>query len=127
MVNLQNGTKYADYAIKNKILDKNSNFIEKKKGTSRFSFGFIYNSQIYGVWSDYQEGKMFVSFDYDKNSPFIYSMTLKDHTPNTMMFNALKKYNFWKEFLQNYKLGNVFFENQKIKHEVYELIKLYHS
>ena len=101
--------------------------MRRKNGTSKFSFAFIYNNNIFGVWSDYKEGKMYVSYDYDKNSPFMYAMTLKDHTPNTMMFNAIRKYNFWKEFLQNYKLGNVFFENQKIKHDVYELIKLFHS
>ena len=124
---LAKGTKYEEYALKNKILDKNSDFIEKKKATSKFSFAFIYNNIIYGVWNDYAEGKIFVSFDYNKSSPYIYAMTLKDHTPNTMMFNAIKKYNFWKEFLQNYKFGNVYFENQKIKHNVYDLIKTFYN
>ena len=124
---LAKGTKYEEYAIKNKILDKNHNFIEKKKGTSKFSFAFIYNNSYYGVWNDYQEGKIFVSLDYNKSSPYLYAMTLKDHTPNTMMFNAIKKYNFWKDFMQNYKLGNVYFENQKIKHDVYDLIKMFYN
>lgn len=124
---LAKGTKYEDYALKNKILDKNKDFIEKKKGTSKFSFAFIYNDIIYGAWNDFNEGKIYISYDYDKNSPFMYSMTLKDHTPNTMMFNAIKKYNFWKEFLQNYRMGNVYFENQKIKHDVYELIKMFYN
>lgn len=70
-------------------------------------------------------GKIFVSFDFDKYSPYMFSMTLKDHTPNTMMINALKRYNFWRTFVDNFKLGNVYFENQKIKHNVYDLIKLY--
>ena len=68
-------------------------------------------------------GKVFVSNDYDKYTPHIFSMTLKDHTPNTMMFNAMKKYNFWKMFVDNFKSGLVYFENQKIKHNIYELIK----
>lgn len=96
-----------------------------KLGTSKFSFAFVYDGETYGVWNDFHEGKIFVSCDYDKNTPFIFSMTLKDHTPNTMMFNALKKYNFWRNFLDNFKLGNVYFENQRIKHNVYELLKLY--
>lgn len=82
---------------------------------------------FFGVWLDYKLGKCYVSFDYDKSSKFIYAMTLKDHNPNTMMFNAIKKYNFWKEFLQNYRLGNVYFENQKIKHDTYELIKMFYN
>lgn len=122
---LAKGTKYEEYAIKNKVVNKNNNFIEKKKGTSKFSFAFVYKSSIYGVWVDYKEGKMYVSLDYNKESPFIYSMTLQDHTPNTMMFNAIKKYNFWRDFMYNYKMGNVCFENQKIKHDSYELINSY--
>lgn len=54
---LAKGTKYEEYALKNKILDKNNNFIEKKKATSKFSFAFIYNNQVFGVWNDYQERK----------------------------------------------------------------------
>lgn len=120
---LAKGTKYYEYAINNKILDKNNNFIERKQGTARFSFAFIVNNITYGVWNDYTEGKVIVSFDYTKNTPYIFSLTLKDHRPNTMMYNSLKKYNFWKTFIENFKLGNVYFENQKIKHNVYEVIK----
>ncbi len=127
MVSLLNGTKYENYALKNQILDKNNTFIEKKTGNSKFSFAFVYKDLIYGVWINYKEGKMFVSFDYNKESPYVYSMTLADHSPNTMMFNALKKYNFWKDFVENFRLGNVRFENQRIKHDCMELIKLYHS
>ena len=80
---------------------------------------------VFGMIS--MNGKIFVSTDYNKFSPYLFSMTLKDHSPNTLMFNAMKRYNFWKLFLENFKLGNVYFENQKIKHSMYELIKLYYS
>lgn len=55
MVNLQNGTLYEQYAMQNKILDKNKTFIEKKTGSSKFSFALIYNGETYGVWNDYHE------------------------------------------------------------------------
>lgn len=74
-----------------------------------------------------ENGKVFVSLDYDKYSPFIFSITLNDLSPNTMMINSLKKYNFWKTFIENFKLGNVYFENQKIKHVVYDVIKIYYN
>lgn len=54
---LSKGTAYERYAVENQILDKNNNFIEKKKGTSKFSFAFIYENEIYGVWFDYVERK----------------------------------------------------------------------
>lgn len=122
---LAKGTLYEQYAMQNKILDKNNNFICKKSGSAKFSFALIYNGVTYGVWNSYNEGKVFVSSDYDKFSPYIFAMTLKDHTPNTMMFNAMKKYNFFKNFLVNFKLGLVYYENQKIKHEIYELIRMF--
>lgn len=98
--------------------------LKRKNGSSKFSFAFVYEGITYGVWNDYHEGKIFVSLDYDKYSPFIFSITLKDHTPNTMMLNALKKYNFWKTFIENFNLGNVYYENQTIKHNTYEVIKM---
>ena len=99
-----NGTLYEQYAIQNKILDNNNDFIEKKTGSSKFSFAFIYQGNTYGVWNDFFEGKIFVSFDYNPRTPYLFSMTLKDHSPNTMLFGTLKRYNFWKLFLDNFKM-----------------------
>lgn len=104
MVNLLNGTLYEQYAVKNKILDKNNDFIEKKSGTAKFSFAFIYKGLYFGVWNDFTLGKVYVSFDYVNNTPYLFSMTLKDHTPNTMLMASLKRYNFWKLFLDNFKM-----------------------
>ena len=124
---LANGTNYENYAINNKIINKNKDFLCKKSGSAKFSFAIIYKNQIYGIWNSFNEGKIFVSKDYDRFTPYIFSMTLQDFSPNTMMFSAMKKYNFWKLFLENFKLGNVYFENQRIKHDMYELLKMYYN
>lgn len=71
-----------------------------------------------------RNGKIFVSNNYDKNTPYMFACTLSDHTPNTMLMNSVRNYNCWKSFIQNYKLGNVRFENNKIKFVVQELIKI---
>lgn len=42
---LAKGTPYEDYAIRNKILNKNNNFIERKSSTSRFIFSIVYNNE----------------------------------------------------------------------------------
>ena len=122
---LAKGTAYEKYAMQNTILDKNKNFIEKKKGSSKFSFALIYNGQTFGIWNDFNEGKIFVSTDYDSFSPYIFALSLSDHTPNTMLLGALKKYRFWKLFIDNFKMGNVYYENQKIKHCMHEIVRLY--
>lgn len=119
---LVDGTEYSSYAIDNNFRLDNKNFIEKKTGTSKIAFSFKYRENIYGVWFDYNEGKIFVSNDYDPNGMML-SCTLEDHMPNTMLLSAAKNYNSFKQFIKNYQLGNVYFESIKIKNTTRELIK----
>lgn len=119
---LTSGTEYSKYANENNFRLDNKNFIEKKTGSSRCSFGIKYKDVTYGVWFDYNAGKIFVSLDV--NSTQIFACTLNDHTPNTMLLSAIKDYNSWKTFIKNYKLGNVYYENIKIKNQIQELIKM---
>lgn len=120
---LVSGTSFEDYAINNKQLNENNYFLEKKQATSKFSFAFIYNNETFGVWFDYYIGKIFVSNDYIKNTPFIFACTVQDHKPNTMLIKSAKKYNCWKIFIENYNIGNVYFENNKIKYVCQEIVK----
>lgn len=116
------GTEYEEYAIDNKFSDNNNVFIEKKTGTSKFSFSFIYKDIQLGIWIDYNNGKMYVSNDYIDNG-LVFATTTNDHSPNTLLYAIAKKYNCWNSFIDNYKLGNVYFENIKIKNICKEVIK----
>ena len=116
-------TEYSKYAIENSFRLDNKNFIEKKTGTSKCSFGIKYKDHIFGVWFDYSVGKIFVSLDV--NTKQIYACTLNDHTPNTMLLSAIRDYTAWKTFIKNYKLGNVYYENIKVKNLIQEVIKMY--
>ena len=119
---LVSGTDYEDYAINNKFYDENKNFIEKKTGTSKFSFSFIYKGLTLGVWIDYDNGKMYISNDFINNG-LCFATTTADHQPNTMLLSIAKKYFCWNSFIQNYKLGNVYFENIKIKNIAKDVLK----
>ena len=116
------GTDYEEYAINNKFTNDNKDFIEHKTGTSKFSFSFLYKDNRYGVWIDYNLGKMYVSHDYIDNG-LVFATTSEDHKPNTMLYSIAKKYNCWNQFIQNYKLGNVYFENMKIKNISKDVLK----
>ena len=116
------GTDYEDYAINNKFYDENKNFIEHKTGNSKFSFSFIYKGNTFGIWIDYDVGKLYVSNDYIDNG-LCFATTSDDHSPNTMLYSIAKKYNCWNTFIQNFKLGNVYFENVKIKNISKEVLK----
>jgi hypothetical protein len=118
------GTKYADYSIENKFLLDDDTFIEHKTSGARYFFTFIYKDHELGVWADFKEGKMYVSKDIDPTYPIKYSITMKDHTPNTMFIKDRSKALKFKRFLDNYKLGNVRFENMNVKNITYEVIQM---
>ena len=116
------GTDYEEYAIENKFVNDNKDFIEKKDKNSKFSFSFIYNDNRYGVWINWLTGKMYISCDYLDNK-IVFACTREDHKPNTMLLSIAKQYNCWKVFIQNYKLGNVYYENNKIKNICRDIMK----
>lgn len=121
---LVEGTTFADYSINNKFMADNSTFIEKKKGTAFFKFAFIYKDQTFGIWEDQQEGKLYISNDYFKNTPYTFALTTSDHSNNTLLLKRASKYKVWKNLIQSYELGILRFENQKIKNATLEVLKL---
>ena len=96
------GTSYADFSIENKFLLDDDTFVEKKSNSARYSFTFIYKDTKLGVWTDYLEGKMYVSKSIDPSYPIVYSITMKDHNPNTMFLKNKSKAIHFKLFLENY-------------------------
>ena len=118
------GTDFEEYAIENKFVQDSKTFIKKKTEKAQYYFTFIYQGVNYGVWVDYSQGMLFVSNDVDPSCKLIYSITVDDHSPNTLLLRQINKAVFFKTFIDNYKMGNVYFENQKIKNVVYEVIKL---
>lgn len=118
------GTNYADYSIENKFLLDDDTFIEKKSANARYNFTFKYKGKDFGVWSDYSDGKLWVSEDIDPSCVFIYTLTLKDHQPNTMFIKTRSRHSQFKVLLDNYRLGNVYFESMNIKNMCYEVIQM---
>ena len=121
---LIDNTVYGDYAINNDFLRDSNDFIESKKGNCTFSFAFIFKNETFGVWINFELGKMFISSHYDKNSPYIFTTTLENHKPNTLLLKSAKQYKCWANLLKQFKIGNVYFESIKIKNIVYELFSL---
>ena len=121
-----NGTSYGNYAIDNEFLRDNKTFIEKKSGNCSFIFAFKYKDDVFGVWQNIKQGKMYVSYDRDDTRPILYCMTKDDHEPNTLLLSSIRQSPIFKRFLNQYQMGNVFFESQKIKNVCYDVIKLAH-
>jgi hypothetical protein len=121
---LVSGTRYAEYSIENKFLLDDDTFVEKKSGKARYYFTFIYKDKKFGVWADFNEGKLWVSEDIDPSYILTYALTLKDHKPNTMLLQTKGRKGHFKIFIDNYKAGNVYFESQNIKNLCYEVIQM---
>jgi hypothetical protein len=117
-------TPFSDYAIDNKARQDNKIFIMKKTPHSSYYFTVRYLGFTLGIWVDYTEGKLFVSFDVDPCCKLIYSLTVNDHDPNTMLIKSISKSLYLKNLVNEYKAGNVYFENQNIKSVFSDLIKL---
>ena len=120
------GTSYGNYAINNEFLRDDSSFVEKKSGACQFLFAFKYLDDVFGVWQNIKAGKMYVSKDRDTTRPILYALTKDDHEPNTLLLSSIRSSPYFKRFLQQYQLGNVFFETQQIKNACYDVVKMAH-
>ena len=117
-------TRYGEYSIENKFYLDDDSFIEKKSPKARYLFTYTYKDNSYGVWADFNEGKLWVSNDIDPYYPFNYALTLNDHKPNTLLINTRGKKGHFKTFTDAFKSGCVYFESQNIKNLTYEVIKM---
>lgn len=116
-------TPYGDYAINNKFLRDNKNFIQKKTPHSEFYFIFTYEEKDYGVWIDYKAGVITVSEDIDPCCLTRYALTNEDHQPNTLFLKSPRKSILFENFCSQYLLGNVRFESVNIKNICNKIIK----
>lgn len=115
------GTKYSEYAIDNKFLRDSKTFIQNKTPNSKFYFKVFYNNTYFGIWIDHKLSLMFVSPDYDINSPIEFSFTPDDHDTSRVLIRTRKSVHF-QALLNFYRLGQFRFENQKIKNLFMEFL-----
>lgn len=121
---LVEGTKYADYSIQNKFMLDDDTFVEKRSEYAKYYCTITYKEHVFGIWADFNEGKMWVSKAIDPSYLFNYSLTLKDHKPNTLLISTRAKRGHLKTFMDAFKNGCLFFENQNIKNLCYEIFKI---
>lgn len=117
-------TQYGKYAIDNEFLRDSKTFIRKKSKQCKFYFILVINGKHYGVWSDYKEGMIYISNDYDPNCPVKFSINHNDHDENTLLIRT-RTSPFFKSIIEHYRLARLCFENQQIKNNVMEYLVKY--
>ena len=108
------GTSYADYAIDNDWMNDDDGFIGKKLEGSRNYSVLVIDGKKYGVWKCKANGRLYISNDYDPKNPCIFSFDIKDHKEDNVLVSA-KRSPWFKAVIDEYKLGNVWFEDINIK------------
>ena len=70
---------------------------------------------FYGVWRDDRMGLMYVSEDYDPSYPLKYSLSMADHSPNTLMVKSIRSIPVWRVATILFQQGKMRFETGKAK------------
>lgn len=108
------GTEYAEYAIDNKFRLDDNTFICKRPGAATYYFTLRFNGREYGVYADYETGRLFISPAADPKYPVRFALTDDDHRPNTLIVKGRRN-----PYLQNlancYGAGAVFYDDKRTK------------
>lgn len=118
------GTAYGAYNISAEFRQDDDNFIGQKQGKCVYEFTLFFRGQYIGVWSNKLTGKIYCTEQFDKNFPRCFSLTLADHTPNTLLLSSVQRTYYLKMFAKNFRMGNVLSENQRIKKSIFEIVKM---
>ena len=118
------GDVYGKMALNNNFINDNYDFIDKKTGNCSYYFGMKYMDKYYGVWANYASGLIYVSTDIEPTSNLIYSITMDDHTPNTLLISRNKTVGFFKVFIDSFMQGHMRFESMEVKNVCYEIISI---
>lgn len=116
------GSSYAKYCIDSEWLEDNDNFIGKKDGSCKNFSVIVMDGVKYGFWKSKETTKTFVSLDYDPKNPCIFSFDTKDHNEENVLVSA-RKSPWFKMIIEEYKIGNVWFENQNVKNLFLRILK----
>lgn len=120
---LNAGTEYEKMAVGNEFILDNETFIEAKTGECKYLLTMEYDRMQMGIWMDWRQGIYYADEDIDPSCRLIYSITMKDHSPNTTLLKGSNK-GLFGTVLTAFKKGNMRFQNQKIKMIMMEVFKL---
>ena len=115
------GTHYSDYAIDNDWLSDDAAFIEKKVGYCRNVSVIKLNNKKFGIWHSSENRRYYISEDYDPCNICILSFDKADHDEDKILESA-RTSPFFKFVIENFRVGNVRFENINIKNEFLNII-----
>lgn len=119
------GTQYGAYAIENKPLLDNDQFVEKKSIDAGHWYNMFYKGQWFGFWLDQRQGELFVSKSVNLNTPRNFCLTRDDLKPNMFLIHNINGNTYIKRTIKMFDLGLVKYESIGIKNQFYEIMALF--
>ena len=90
--------------------------------SSRRWHNIVINGNKYGVWHNIENGRVYISDDYDPSCKLIVALQFDDHTPESK-YISMRKNGFVRVLLEYYKNGDLYFENMKIKNNALKILR----
>lgn len=120
---LVKGTKYGDYSIENKSLRDSDTFVEKLplKNCTPLS-NIIFNNQQVQVWLDRKNNYYYINQKIVKDTEVI-TLESSDHTENSILNAKSIRFTILDDVIKSFQVGLVRFENQQVKHIMYDIFK----
>ena len=120
---LVKGTKYGDYSIENKSLRDSDTFIEKLplKNCTPLS-NIIFNNQQVQVWLDRKNNYYYINQKIVKDTEVI-TLESIDHTESSILNAKSIRFTILDDIIKSFQVGLVRFENQQVKHIMYDIFK----
>jgi len=115
------GTDYEDYAIENKYLMDNTDFIEKKSSNAVLMYNVRYEGHKWGIYADSQF--VYVSWKLDPSRTFLV-FTKSDHSLDSLLIKSIRGTKF-EMVIRSYQLGLIKFENIMIKNKFIDFMKIF--
>lgn len=121
---LIDGTEYGRYAIDNEWLHENKTFIGKRPEKAKFYFTLKFGLDNFGIWADNNSNRIYISTAYDPKCPIIFTVSPNDHNENTKLV-SFRRSDFFKNLIEHYRMGDLYFESQKVKNILIPLFNQY--
>lgn len=108
------GTRYSEYAIDNKFLIDSKSFIKKKNKYCKHYFIIKLNYIEFGVWRDTKANALYISESIDPNCPIRLTINNESHDETSILAKT-RTNPYFKNIINHYRVGLLYFESQKVK------------
>lgn len=115
---------YYNYAIDNDWMLDSEDFIEKKSQRAKYYVTIRFMDDYFAIYYDSLQCLYYVSDDVDLNFRHMYSATLDDHKPNTMLLRNAKKMGWFGNIITAFECGAMRYENMKLKNNFREIMRM---